>query len=98
MLVTTPCNEGRKGDMFWTKNTPYDGVVWEVAQSTPEANFAELPRHTGYFFGWGYTDFRDPTTYRLRVAFISDHCDQWSHYIAITIKGFHQREDSCQQQ
>ena len=54
MLVTTPCNEGRKGDMFWTKNTPYDGVVWEVAQSTPEANFAELPRHTGYFFGWGY--------------------------------------------
>ena len=49
MLVTTPCNEGRKGDMFWTKNTPYDGVVWEVAQSTPEANFAELPRHTGYF-------------------------------------------------
>ena len=55
MLVTTPCNEGRKGDMFWTKNTPYDGVVWEVAQSTPEANFAELPRHTGYFFGWGYT-------------------------------------------
>jgi len=56
MLVTTPCNEGRKGDMFWTKNTPYDGVVWEVAQSTPEANFAELPRHTGYFFGWGYTE------------------------------------------
>ena len=54
MLVTTPCNEGRKGDMFWTKNTPYDGVVWEVAQSTPEANFAELPRHAGYFFGWGY--------------------------------------------
>ena len=55
MLVTTPCNEGCKGDMFWTKNTPYDGVVWEVAQSTPEANFAELPRHTGYFFGWGYS-------------------------------------------
>ena len=54
MLVTTPCNEGRKGDMFWTKNTPYDGVVWEVAQSTPEGNFAELPRRTGYFFGCGY--------------------------------------------
>jgi len=55
MLVTTPCNEGRKGDMFWTKKSPYDGVVWEVAQSTPEANFAELTRHTGYFFGWGYS-------------------------------------------
>ena len=76
MLVTTPCNEGRKGDMFWTKNTPYDGVVWEVAQSTPEANFAELPRHTGYFFGWGSGDERTEIFF-LHYCFSGNPCTMY---------------------
>ena len=43
MLVTTPCNAHRKGDMFWLKYFPDPGKYGGLAQGKLEVKFAILP-------------------------------------------------------
>ncbi len=43
MLVTTPCNVRRKGDMFWLKYFPDPGKYGGLAQDKLEVKFAILP-------------------------------------------------------